>query len=691
MDQALAGEDFGTRLGESPWRLASLATIFLAALLLFAVEPLIAKIILPWFGGSASVWMVCLLFFQAALLGGYLLAHVMANHVPAYWQRRLQAGLLVLSLAFLPILPAAHWKPVGGENPLILILGLLAATIGLPFLLLASTTPLLTQWIANGKAETGWTLTRFYALSNLGSMIALVSYPVLVEPYVTTHAQAMIWSFGYVGFVVLATAVSWWLAVPAPPLSRPAPAGEPFAVAELLFWFLLPMMTSALLLAVTDHILRNIAAIPLLWVAPLALYLLSLVICFDSPRWYYRPVLYFWFAVMTGAMIYLLVGLFLVQGFLPQLLFYLAGFFVCCMVCHGELASLRPAPRFLSAFYLCIAAGGAAGGLFVAALAPLIFKEDLDVLMILPATALLVTWVVFRRWPREFWRPWGMLALGLALLLWLADTGWMAKNERDDLARAAYAERNFYGALRVRNIANVRVLQNGNVVHGRELLTPALSDEPASYYGPHSGLGRALTALEKRGPLKIGVLGLGAGTIAAYGRPGDNYVFYEINPAVSRIAQRYFGFLPMTKASWRVEEGDGRLSLERERSQGFDLLAIDAFTSDSIPVHLLTREAFGQYWRHLKPGGILAVHISNLYIDLAPVVAFAAQADGMTSRLVSDRGDDSRAEDPSDWVLISAEPGFFGDPALAGAAAVKIPPNFRVWTDDYSNLWRSLR
>ena len=689
----MAGGTEGEQAIKGLWRFVVPATIFLAALLLFAIEPLIAKMILPWFGGSAAVWMACLLFFQTALLCGYLYAHLLATRVPRRWQGRVHVTLLVISLAFLPVIPAGHWRPNGGENPLPLILGLLAATIGLPFVLLASTTPLLTAWSARQKPSAS-TLTRLYALSNLGSMIALISYPILVEPLLATRLQALSWSAIYAGFTLLAALGAWRLNAVASSHVAPVTvdnAAPPSPVARLV-WLLLPMAASALLLAVTNHILRNIAAMPLLWVAPLALYLLSFVIAFDSPRWYWRPVWYSWFAFFSAAMIYVLIGLFLIYQYLPQLIFYLTGFFVCCMVCHGELASLKPSPRHLSAYYLTIAAGGALGGLLIAVLAPMLLPGDFDIAIVLPALTLLVIEVIFWRWPRQWGRPWRYGFLVLALLALGLDTSQMAKKEIADYATAIFTERNFYGSLKVTEGDKVRVLQNGNVVHGRELLGPDVAGIPVSYYGPRSGVGLAVKQLQTRGPLKIGVIGLGTGTMAAHGRAGDTVTFYEINPAVPNIANNWFSFIATSGAKTDIRIGDARLLLEREPPQGYDLLTIDAFTSDSIPVHLLTREAFAQYWRHLKPGGILAVHVSNLYIDLVPIVAAAAMDSDKTARLISDDSDDSdQALDRSDWVLIAADPDFFRQKPLADADPQYIPVSLAPWTDDYSNLWRSLR
>jgi SAM-dependent methyltransferase len=325
----------------------------------------------------------------------------------------------------------------------------------------------------------------------------------------------------------------------------------------------------------------------------------------------------------------------------------------------------------------------------------MLFRGDIDLPVILPLTVLLVIGVIFRRYPLTPASP--LLSLGpalglaLALIAWMLDTGRLAEKERNDFASAVFVERNFYGALRVEDLGGIRQLQNGNVIHGREFLDAERLHEPTSYYGRDSGLGLALDELGKNGPVRVGVIGLGAGTIAAYGRPGDSYVFYEINPAVPDIATRWFHFLGSSGADKRIILGDARLSLERESPENFDLLAVDAFTSDSIPVHLLTREAFAQYRRHLKPNGVLAVHVSNLYIDLAPVVARAAEAEGWSARLVSSMDDDKKALDLSDWVLVTKDPAFFARPALKSAAPVAIPDSIRLWTDDYSNLWRSLR
>ncbi len=686
-------------LRAAPEQLLVPFAVFLGAFLLFEVEPLIAKMILPWFGGSAEVWIVCLLFFQAALLAGYLYAYLLTRYVDALWQSRLHAALLLASLAWLPIMPSDRWKPAGSEDPLLLILGVLTSAIGLPFLLLAATGPLTQAWRARLRPPSApHSIYRLYALSNLGSLLALLSYPVLVEPWLATRLQAWIWSAAYGAFVLLGIAVAWRYRTPEMPEVAAEEKAQPWPkFGDRLIWFLLALATSALLLAVTNHMLRNIAAIPLLWVIPLALYLLSFILCFENPRWYYRPVWYGLFAVTMGTMMYFVIGLFLVNNILAQLAFYASGFFVCCMVCHGELAALKPAPKFLTFYYLTIASGGAMGGLLVAAIAPEVFRADYDLPLLLPLVSLLVIFVVWRRLPPAP-RPWlQRLVFGAILCVWGADAGFMARDMYNDLFGNYFSMRNFYAALRVTLLPQTAKtgamieLRNGNVVHGREFVDLDKVLEPTSYYAPQSGVGIALQELGRSDPLNVGVIGLGAGVIASYSRATDIYRFYEINPQVRDVATKTFRFLALSPAQWSVTLGDARLSLEREPSHQFDVLIVDAFSSDAIPVHLLTREAFALYWRHLKPDGVLAVHVTNKYIDLAPIVALAAQQSAKTARLVSNAGDADNAIDPSRWVLVTSRPDFFSSPRLKHADTISVPPGLRPWTDDYSNLWRALR
>jgi len=680
----------------SPARLLVPVTIFSGALLLFAVEPLIAKMILPWFGGSAEVWITCLLFFQAALLVGYLYAHVLTTRVAPAWQWRTHLFLLTVSLLFLPIIPSERWKPVGGEEPLPFILALLAATIGLPFVLLSATGPLTQAWLSrsDSQANAGHKIYRLYALSNLGSLIALLSYPVLIEPWLPTRQQAWSWSLIYLVFAVLSAVAAWTTRDAVAKIDRTPADDEPYPkIRDRLLWFVLALCASATLLGATNHMLRNIAAIPLLWVLPLALYLLSFIICFDNPRWYYRPAWYALFGAVSSAMIYYARNFF-VSDYVAQLALFNGGLFVFCMVCHGELASLKPSPRHLTSFYLTIAAGGAAGGLLIAAVAPVLLRDDYDLALLLPSVTLLVIWLAWRRIPaaEPAWLRWSGLLF--PLYLWLFLTGSLALYLRADLADILVSVRNFYGPLRVTlrpataTSAEIIMLRNGNIVHGREFTAETRRCEPVSYYAPASGIGLAIRELGKNGPLNVGVIGLGAGTIAGYGRKGDMFRFYEINPQVRDLATGAFHYLSCPAQS-SVAIGDARLSLERENPRNFDVLALDAFTSDAIPVHLLTTEAFRLYWRHLKPDGILAVHVSNRYVDLAPIVARAAEENGKFARLITNVGDDvDVVVDGSYWVLVSANADFFSRLPAQGQP-IAIGP--RAWTDDYSNLWQSLR
>jgi len=672
------------------WGLAG-ATIFLGALFLFQLEPLIAKIILPWFGGSAQVWTTCLLFFQTMLLCGYLYAHLLSERVPTPWQARIHIGLLVLSLVTLPIFPGEFRKPKGSESPLFLILGLLTTTIGLPFLLLSATNSLVQSWLARAQSRAPYKL---FALSNFGSMLALLTYPVVVEPFLPLRVQAWSWSIGYALFVLLCATTAWRYRpgeriAPADTVatSRDAPRGS-----ERGLWFALAAVPSALLLAITSFLLQNVAAIPLLWIVPLALYLLSFIFAFGGLRWYWRPLWYVVFGVAIAAMIIAMSGFTSLndQRFLPL---FALSLFVCCLVCHGELASLRPRPAYLTSYYLIIAGGGAVGGFFVAAVAPMVFSANVDLQIIVPLAAALVIYAAWWRYrSRERAGVRGILLL-VALGLLTSGASYMGTYTFLYLDISRRLARNFYGALRVTDFLDAtggqrRLLLNGTTNHGEQYTSPEKRRQPLTYYSHASGIGIALDELGKGGPLKVGVIGLGTGTIAAYCREGDTYRFYEINPLVLSLASSEFTYLNDCPSKPAVEMGDARLSLESEPPRQFDVLAVDAFIGDAIPVHLLTREAFDLYWRHLKPDGVLGVHASNRYIDLAPIVGRAAADNGKTARLVTNASDPNAAVIASTWVLVTSRPGFFERPALQGSTPVEVPAGFIPWTDDYSNLWR---
>jgi SAM-dependent methyltransferase len=674
------------------------ATIFLGAFFLFEIEPLIAKMILPWFGGSAQVWTTCLVFFQAALLAGYLYAHLLTGHVSPIWQARIHTVLLLASLAFLPVIPSPEWKPHGGGDPLLLILGLLAATIGLPFVLLAATSPLVQAWLARSKqgAVEPRGAYRLFALSNAGSMIALLSYPILTEPALSAESQAWVWSAGYCVFVLFTVAFAWRHGArgSAPAAATAKIAAERPTWPDRALWFGLSAVPSALLLSLTNYMLQNIAAIPLFWIVPLALYLASFIFAFGNLKWFARQL---WYGLFIGAIFIIVAAMngHFAGGAILLLPVFAGALFICCMVCHGELASFRPATRYLTEYYLTISAGGAAGGLAVGVAAPALFNANYEPALLIPLTILVVVLAASRNYHTWAKRTRSHVLLAASAFLFCAVSYSLARSTILEVSGNVLVERNFYGSLKVKDISEApprRYLANGSIDHGEQFSEPERQGEPLTYYSRLSGVGVLLDELGREAPpLKVGVIGLGAGTLAAYGRTGDSYRFYEINPAVETIARQNFRYLDRSPAQSDIVLGDARLSLEAEPPQQYDVLVVDAFASDAIPMHLLTREAMALYWRHVKPDGFLAVHVSNQFVDLAPVVAASAVEGGKEARLI---GNEQRIEDrilAANWVLVTSRDGFFERKALVKARAIAVPPGFRAWTDSYSNLWRSLR
>jgi len=672
-------------------------TILVSAFLLFQVQPVIAKIILPWFGGSAAVWTVCMLFFQLVLLLGYLYAHAVIRYLKPRMQMVVHTVALASSAVVLPVYPHAGWKPAPGDEPTMRILGLLAVTIGLPYFMLSTTGPLLQAWYA--RRFKGSMPYRLYALSNAGSMFALLSYPVLFEPMFTTHQQAGMWSVGYGLFVVLCavTAIRSGNAAAADLVAEVEDAVPKPSPKQYLMWLLLPAMASVLLLAITNHLSQNVAAIPFLWVLPLSIYLLTFILCFEGSGWYRRNPYLQLLAVALGSMAYTLkfdtTGSVSIKILVPL---FAAGLFTCCMVCHGELARLKPDPRYLTHFYLMMSAGGALGGLLVGLVAPKVFNALYEMPLGLAACGILVVWVLRQDDEAEWFRR--LPAMLLAVVLVLALTVFVGMQVRDMVRGARLLARNFYGGLRVRDsgtpaeLESTRTLTHGTINHGEEYLNPARRDLPTTYYGPNTGIGIAIRAKQKTGAaLRVGVIGLGTGTIAAYGRLGDYYRYYEINPLVLGLAHTEFFFLNDCKAKIDVAMGDARLSLEREEPENFDVLAVDAFSSDSIPVHLLTKEAMLLYFRHLRPDGILAVHISNRYLDLQPVLLGETRATGKIARVVDTDDDDTQDVFGATWVLIVSPESGFPPEVMAESAPVRTQRYVRLWTDDYSNLFQILK
>jgi SAM-dependent methyltransferase len=679
------------------------ATIFLSAFLLFQVQPMVGKLVLPWFGGSAGVWTTCLLFFQLLLLAGYLYAHLVVRHLSPRGQLRLHGALLLAAALTLPLRLHPFFRPAGGAEPIGRLLGLLALTVGLPYLLLSTTGPLVQAWVA----RRGQVPYRLFALSNLASMVALFSYPILVEPFLSLKAQSWLWSAGFILFAALVLASARGMAPAAAPSApvAPEPAAAPGAGDKAL-WIAFAAVPSILLMAVTTHLSTNVAPIPFLWVLPLGLYLLSFILCFDGTRWYRRGL----FFGLAPALLVLMslslnpefrwadyrfeaVGravqwLGTVRG---QVALFSAGLFTACMLAHGELARRRPHPQFLTGFYLRLSLGGALGGAFVAWVAPSLFTTYLELPLGLAAAAALAGLSLARETGARL-RDRALCAAGFGLLA--LGLGLHALRLTRDVDQITVARgRNFYGTLAVfdNREHTWRTLAHGTITHGGQFLDPARAQRPVTYYSQDSGVGLAVASLPAA-PRKLGLVGLGTGSLAAYGRAGDHLRFYEINALVEPFARTHFSFLGQSPASTEVVLGDARLTLEAEAPQAYDLLAIDAFSSDAIPVHLLTREAFAQYFRHLKPGGILAVHVSNRYLELQPVVRAAVDAFGKAARVVDAVTDEDEGTYGSTWVLVTQDDAWFSGPAFRDNPEVKpLPGKALVWRDDFSNLFRALK
>ena len=680
---------------DAPRRLIVLpyaGTIFLSAFLLFLVQPIIAKQILPWFGGSSAVWTTALVFFQSILLAGYAYADL-TTRLGVRRQTVLHIGLLVLSLATLPILASSDWKPRGDEEPILRILLLLTITIGLPYFLLSTTTPLLQSWYWQ-RFRSGVPY-RLFALSNFASLLALLGFPFLFEPWFGLVEMGWAWSIAY-GVFVLVCATTAWASLRntrhtregdgAQPARR---AGAAIAAAPTwatqLTWLAFAAMASIMLLAVTNHVTQNITSVPFLWVLPLSIYLLTFILTFDHPRWYRRGLFIAALAVLAPTMAWLISSLELKRA-APV---FFAGLFIACMFCHGELARLKPDPRWLTRFYLMLSVGGALGAVLIAIVAPLVLPGYFEVNIALTLLTLLLSLRM-----RGYWR-----LAGLAIF---SVTAFFAVRGAQEYARdVRVMERDFYGVVRTRDRADpapYRSMLHGAIVHGGQLLGDEFRNRPSDYFGPSSGYGRlfeALNALYPQ-PRKVGIIGLGAGVLASYGRKGDEFVFYEISPRVIDVANDEFTFLRDSAASIAVVLGDGRLSLERASPQRYDVLGVDAFAGDSIPMHLVTREAMALYVKHLAENGVIVFQATNRYIDIMPVVKRLAGEFGMQAVLVSDvPGFRSGAEywlSPTDQVLVTRNASLLQADSLRYVATpVEDRADLKTFTDAHHNLFRVLK
>ncbi|NWG34737.1 MAG: fused MFS/spermidine synthase [Chloroflexi bacterium] len=696
---------------------------FLSAFLLFQIQPMIGKVILPWFGGAPAVWSAAMLFFQVLLTGGYAYA---------YWlmRRKRQAVvhvfLLALALIVLaalslvwksPITPDASWKPSNIALPLLDIFKLLAVSVGLPYFLLASNSPLMQAWFSRAFPERSY--AKLYSLSNAGSLLGLLAYPVLIEPNLPLQSQGWMWSTGFAFFAFLAC----WIAVRngrSPLLSTPepdtvSPSPRP-SLALMSLWVALGATASLFLLSVTNQISQEVAVIPFLWILPLALYLLSFILTFSGEGGYNRKTCSLLFVVAVFLTLFVLLNSTRLHVYW-QILSYCLLLFSACMLSHGELYLLRPVANHLTAFYLMISIGGALGGMFVSLIAPVIFNG--------------------------YWEFFVGLAMTIAIVLSLrgeiaaskqsrgmeggASVAPLLRNNVSHRARfiffvfglvtlmlvlvgayfsgSLYAKRNFYGVIRIREDLTGKpprpayLMAHGITVHGLQFIG-ANRALPTTYYGRDAGAGLAILNHPRYGHgLKVGMLGVGTGTLAVYGQPGDVYRMYEINPVVVDLAEGrggYFSFIQDSRADVTMVLGDARLSLERELaetgSQHFDVLVLDTFSSDSIPVHLVTKEAFALYLDHLAPGGVIAAHITNLHLDLQPVFWQLARHYGLHMARIEYGGDNDGGY-ASHWVLLTRDTALLRTPAIQQRTVdlSGYSTSIKLWTDDYSNLFQILK
>jgi hypothetical protein len=683
-----------------------LLAIFLSAFLLFQLQPIIARFILPWYGGTPSLWTACMMFFQVALLCGYLYAHLLTQYVPAKRQPILHLTFLALALLLLPIGVPDSWEPSVNGQPALEILALLSISVGFPFILISASAPLLQHWFSGVYPDKS--PFRLYALSNFGSLMALLSYPVVFEPQLTILAQADLWSILYVVFALICILCGFAFAKSSPANTSNVPASTatlPVSMSDRVLWVSLAACGSTLLLAMTNQICQDVAVVPFLWILPLSIYLITFIICFDKDAWYQRII---WFSLLAIALLMLLRLMF--QEFTDesdpiayQIGVYCLALFAGCMICHGELARRRSAVPQLTTFYLYVALGGAAGGVFVNLIAPVLFTGFWELHIALVGTVILagiclgldnkLTWITQRR--NAFTSIWSLLVTTLVIALVI-----QVQSGRDE---SIYIGRSFFGVKYVDELdagrsTHERSLYHGAILHGRQFMRPSRQKWATAYYGANTGMAAAIMRHPRRyarepadRALKMGIVGLGIGTISTLATTQDSIRFYEIDPHVEKIARTYFTYLKNSKASTEVVLGDARISMQREYddtgSNEFDVLVLDAFSGDSIPVHLLTEEAFDLYEKHLRSDGILAVHITNKHLDLSPIIRTASRR--LNKHAIWVEADPNHwYENGNDWVLVFDNPEFLNSKTLRSiqtAWAEEQPRPIR-WTDDFSNL-----
>lgn len=723
------------RNSSSPWSFLPFAlTIFTSAFLLFQVQPLLSKQILPWFGGSPAVWTTAMLFFQTLLCLGYLYAHALAS----LRSRRLQAQIHVVLLivaAFLAskVLPGVDLRPQSPDAPVSQVLLILGVSVGLPYFCLATTGPLVQHWFT--RTAHAKSVFRLYALSNVGSFLALLSFPFVLEPWLEQQEMGQLWTAGFWVFALLClpVALGAWQhsdapsgpdggpADEAPATPGAAAVGDPVkpSLVQRFSWIGLPALASLVFIAATDQISHDVAPEPRLWISTLGLYLVTFILTFDHPRWY-RPKL---FAGLTLFLLLLTAGMSDIPRWLGFQWDYgvnevrwshFALLFVVCMLCHGELYRRRPADtRWLTEFYLCMSIGGAFGGLFVTLVATQWFDDYHEWLMALVLVALLASHVLFRSsGTRAGWAVripgWVTAAVMVALLVAMQNPwSWREVEQPDRTEILLDQARNFYGTVSVkeRRFAadperNDRVFFSGNVTHGQQFLSPTLRHVPTTYYARDSGIGDTLLwAMEQKPSLSVALIGLGAGTLANFARESDAYDFYEINPAAVRFAQQWFDNLSSCKArEQNILLGDARLRMEQlPKDKRYDVIVLDAFTGGSVPIHLLTREAFRIYSDHLKPDGYIAINITNAYLNLYPIVKAQSEVLGMAYRHKYQAADEVRNIRRNlhfimthDQAYLKAHPSVNREVRDAEGRLVRTEPQdqpgLRLWTDQFSSI-----
>jgi hypothetical protein len=713
-------------------------TIFVSSALLFSIQPMIAKMLLPLLGGTPAVWNTCMLFFQAALLCGYAYA-LLVSRWPLKRQLIVQLAILALAFISLPIGLSSAWEnsvpPT--DNPSLWLLLCLGASVGLPFFIISSNSPLLQKWFSRTNTTGARDPYFLYAASNAGSLLALLAYPVLLEPYFTLRMQSRVWTVAYAVLVLLVGVHSLILFRSAGDERSEelvvVNETEPLTMGRRLRWLLLAFAPSSLMLGVTNYITTDIASVPLLWIIPLALYLLTMVLAF-ARRKFFSPR--FAHLIVPGATVVLLM-LYLAdssgRGSRMLILLHLAYFFFAALMCHSQLAADRPAPQHLAQFYVWLSLGGVLGGIFNALVAPLLFSAVIEYplaillsCLLLPSSqtepsgfkerrldfalpALIFALTVGLGWFADKFAPIQMsgsvfvvalplfvsyplrkrpMRFALSLGAVIVAAGLVTGVGRTTL----HAERNFFGVLRVTSDhdRDLHSFLHGSTVHGRQNTVPGQRCEPLSYYHREGPLGRIFTQLQKSpGNANVGIIGLGVGATISYSRPNERWTFYEINPAVVSVAKSrdYFTYLSdCAAAPVDLVLGDARLKLQSAPDRSYSLLVLDAFSSDAIPVHLMTQQALDLYLSKLAPGGLILFHISNRNLDLSEVVADLAKSRGMSGLSLLDMTPaQPNGKDPSHWVVLARDPADYG--TLINDARPLVSTGVEdVWTDDFSNI-----